>query len=102
MNIRNLLVGSALAVAAAIPAAVQAKVIEIDVGVAPPAPRYEVVPAPRHGYVWVNGYWRYDSHHYRWERGHWIRAREGHHYSQHEWVADNGRWHYRGGHWDDD
>lgn len=25
--------------------------------VAPPQPRYEVVPAPRRGYVWAPGYW---------------------------------------------
>jgi hypothetical protein len=30
---------------------------EIYVNIAPPAPRYEVVPAPRHGYVWAPGYW---------------------------------------------
>jgi hypothetical protein len=101
MNIRNLFVGSALAVAAvAIPA--QAKVVELDVQVAPPAPRYEVVPAPREGYVWSSGYWRYDHGHYRWEHGHWIHAREGHRYTQHEWVAQTGHWHFRGGHWDDD
>ena len=34
--------------------------VGIYVDVAPPAPRYEVVPAPRAGYVWAPGYydWR--------------------------------------------
>ncbi len=29
----------------------------INIGVAPPTPRYEVVPAPRAGYVWAPGSW---------------------------------------------
>ena len=31
--------------------------VAIFVDVAPPAPRYEVVPVPRHGYAWQPGYW---------------------------------------------
>src|SRR6185369_15162336 len=31
----------------------------VVVRVAPPPPREEVVPAPRRGYTWVNGYWDY-------------------------------------------
>lgn len=43
------------------------------VEVAPPAPRYEVVPAHREGHVRVPGYW--DWHDGRWylERGRWHR-----------------------------
>jgi hypothetical protein len=103
MNIRNLLVGSAFAVAAvAIPTGAQARTVELDVEIAPPAPRVEVVPAPRHGYTWETGYWRYDHGRYAWQRGHWVVVREGHRYVPHEWVAQNGRWHFRGGHYDDD
>jgi hypothetical protein len=30
---------------------------QIDITVAPPEPRAEVVPGPRAGYVWAPGYW---------------------------------------------
>jgi hypothetical protein len=42
----------------AAPYTVQAAVI---VGVAPPAARVEVVPAPRVNYVWAPGYWRWNG-----------------------------------------
>ncbi len=32
-----------------------------------PAPVYEVVPAPRPGYVWIRGHWEGGF----WVRGHW-------------------------------
>src|SRR6185437_8644562 len=47
--------------------------VDFYVDVAPPAPRYEVVPAPRHGYVWAPGYWDWRRGHYVWVRGHWER-----------------------------
>ena len=41
------------------PAAAQGN-LNIQIGTAPPAPVYEVVPAPRAGYVWAPGYHRYE------------------------------------------
>ena len=41
---------------------------------APPAPRYEVVPPPRHGYVWAPGHWAPRGGGYVWIEGRW-RAR---------------------------
>ena len=103
MNLRNLVVGSTLAIAAvAIPTAGQARVFEFDVEVAPPPQRVEVVPAPRAGYTWESGYWRYDHGRYVWQPGHWVVVREGHRYIPHEWVARGDRWHFRAGHYDDD
>ena len=31
------------------------------INTAPPAPRFETVPAARHGYVWAPGYWNWDG-----------------------------------------
>src|SRR6185437_10788137 len=45
--------------------------VDFRVDVAPPAPRYEAVPAARHGYVWAPGYWNWRHGHYVWVRGHW-------------------------------
>ena len=57
-------------------AAVAAPVV-VDVRVAPPPPRYEVVPASRPGSVWVPGYWDWRGHRHVWVTGHWERARYG-------------------------
>ncbi len=52
-----------------------------DVGVyldvAPPPPRHEYVPAPRHGFVWDPGYWEWRHGRYVWVEGHWIRELRG-------------------------
>jgi hypothetical protein len=58
----------------------------------PPPPREEVIPAPRHGYVWAPGYWDHAHGRYHWVRGHWIRERRGMY-----WHPD--RWENRDGHW---
>ena len=43
-----------LSLGAVVPAASAAS---ITVQIAPPAPRYEVAPAPRRGMVWTHGQW---------------------------------------------
>jgi hypothetical protein len=75
---------------------------DIYVQVAPPAPRYEVVPAPRRGYVWAPGHWEWNGHRYTWIGGSWIRERRGYRYYQPEWVERNGRWHYERRGWQRD
>jgi len=49
----------------------------ITVREAPPPLRAEVVPAPRHGYVWAPGYWSWQGHHHVWHRGDWVRVAAG-------------------------
>ena len=101
MDIRRTIIGALLAIGAtAIPVASQAARYDIDVEVAPPPDRVEVVPAPRHGYVWAPGYHRWDHGHHVWVRGHWIREREGHHWVPHRWERRGDRWHFEDGHWD--
>ena len=66
---------------------------------APPAPRTEVVPAPRRGYVWVNGYWGWNGHRHVWHQGTWVRERRGYSYAQPAWVERDGRWEFKRGAW---
>ena len=99
---RKLILGSLVAATLAgisIPAAARSNV-DFYVNVAPPAARYEVVPAPRRGYVWVPGFWDWRAHRYHWVAGHWIRHRPGYYYEPVRWVYRDGRY-YRGGGWRD-
>ena len=103
MIIRNWILGSMLTAAAiAIPAAAQARVVEYEVDIAPPAPRVEVVPAPREGYIYEPGYWAYDGRQYVWRDGEFVARREGHHWVPHAMERHGEHWVFRSGHWDDD
>src|SRR5690242_8033897 len=66
---------------------------------APPPVRYERVPEPRRGYVWVNGYWDVKRNRHVWHKGHWERARAGYYYAQPTWVERNHRWELQRGYW---
>lgn len=71
----------------------------VVIGSAPPAPRFESVPAPRHGHVWAPGYWNWEGHRHAWTAGHWMNARDGYHYRPTEWVRDNGGYRLHQGGW---
>jgi len=73
--------------------------VDFYVDVAPPAPRYEVVPAPRHGYVWAPGYWDWRRGHYVWVRGHWEREHRGMYWHPDRWVQRDGHWVREHGGW---
>ena len=66
---------------------------------APPALRDEAVPAPRRGYHWAPGYWKWQGRSHVWRRGSWIRARPGYAYANPAWVERDGRWKLRRGRW---
>jgi hypothetical protein len=66
---------------------------------APPPSRYERAPAPRRGYVWINGYWDVKRNRHVWHKGHWERVRPGYYYSQPAWVQRNHRWELDRGEW---
>lgn len=94
---RKLIVGSLLTASlAALPAAAGTSV-DFHVNVAPPAPLYEVVPAPRAGYVWVPGYWDWRGHHHHWVSGYWVRHRPGPYYEPVRRVYRDGHYHRRAG-----
>ena len=103
MTVRNLILGSMLTAAAvALPAGAQARAVELEVDVAPPAARVEVAPAPRPGFVYAPGYWQYDGKQYTWTEGRFIADREGHRYVVPAYEPRGQRWVFRAGHWDDE
>jgi hypothetical protein len=77
----------------------QASADTVIIRTAPPAPRHEVVPALRHGYVWAPGYWNYNGHRYVWVRGHMERERHGYAYRQPEWHQGAHGWELDRGGW---
>jgi hypothetical protein len=89
-----------LGTAAFIPAQAKAQVdFHVVIGSAPPPPRYEVVPAPRRGYVWAPGYWDWNDRRHVWTHGHWQRARGGYTYQRPEWRRDRAGWRLNRGGW---
>ena len=67
MDIRRTIIGAMLAIGAtAIPVAGQAARYAVDIEVAPPPDRVERVPAPRQGYIWAPGYYRWDHGRHVW------------------------------------
>jgi hypothetical protein len=100
MSIRARIVVAALALGAiAVPVVSEARVY-LDVEVAPPPPRVEVVPAPRVGYVWAPGYWNWNGRRHVWVGGSLQRERRGYRWAPHNWVQRDGRWHFDRGHWE--
>lgn len=87
----------------ALPAVAQAQPsIHVQVGSAPPPPRFERVPPPRRGHVWSPGHWEMKRHRHVWVPGTWVRARPGQHYRAPAWQQRGDRWEYRAGRWDRD
>jgi hypothetical protein len=74
--------------------------VSIDIDVAPPEPRIEVVPAPRVGYVWAPGYWEWRGNAHVWVAGRWIGERHGYHWIGDRWGQVGGHWHHFPGHWE--
>src|SRR5512142_3340261 len=72
----------------------------VDIEVGPPPPRYEVVPAPRPGYIWVPGTWVWQGHRHVWHRGHWMHERPGYAYVEPRWHRYGERWRYDEGRWE--
>ena len=72
---------------------------EIAIYIAPPPPRYEVVPAPRRGVAWVPGYWAWRGRHHVWVSGYWVRERRGYVYNQPTWIQRGDRWVWGPGGW---
>lgn len=101
-TIRAALLCTGLAIGAALTPTVASARTYVEVTVAPPPPREEVVPAPRHGYVWAPGYWSWRHHDHVWVAGHWIHHRSGHHWVAEHWEEHNGKWRFMAGHWERD
>lgn len=74
--------------------------VGIQLNFGPPPARYEAIPAPRRGYVWVPGYWDWQGRHHVWVSGNWVRQRPGYAYQPHRWTERDGRWQLERGRWD--
>lgn len=70
------------------------------VNVAPPPPRYEVVPRPRPGYNWAPGSWEWRHGRHEWRGGSWIAVRPGYVYNQPQWREREGRWYRDEARWE--
>ena len=97
---RKLLVAALAAASIGLTAAPAIAAVDVFIDVAPPAPRYEVVPAARPGYVWQPGYWAWNDHRHVWRKGHWVRERKGYYWHPSRWEQRDGRWHFQNGRWD--
>jgi hypothetical protein len=94
------LLGAALAAALMGFGAAQAQYTAI-VQAAPPAPRHEVVPAPRAGWVWAPGHYQWRGGEYAWVDGQWMRDRSGYEYREARWVQrGDGSWVLVGNNWE--
>ncbi len=97
----KLLLGAAIALAGA--GALNGNAIArtvIYANLEPPALRVETVPAPRPGYVWVNGNWYWHQNKYAWHEGRWVRERHGYRYVPSRWERDGNRWRYYDERWE--
>jgi len=74
---------------------------QIFVRIGPPPPIVERrPPPPDRGYVWVDGYHRWDGNQYVWTTGRWDRPpHEGQRWVAHRWVRRGDHWEMREGHW---
>jgi hypothetical protein len=72
----------------------------VRIGVAPPAPRVEVMTvAPSPAHFWVGGYWKWNGHAHAWVPGHWVKSRPGHVWVRDHWAHRGNEWYFTPGHW---
>ena len=99
MRIASALGGLLLTVGALVAPGVSQARVDFIVGVAPPAPRVEVVPRARVGYVWSPGYWRWNGYRHVWVGGVWVHSRPGWYWVPSHWTPNGPHWHYVPGYW---
>ena len=103
MKLRSIVMALTMALGTfGVAATANADRFDLEIGVAPPPDRVEVVPAPRPGYIYERGHYIVEGDRYVWHEGHFIREREGHHWQPYVLEHHGDRWHYRAGHWDDE
>ena len=74
---------------------------QVYVRIGPPEPIVERrPPPPEHGFVWIEGYHRWDGARYVWVPGRWDRPPHPHAvWVAHHWVHRQGGWVLIEGHW---
>jgi hypothetical protein len=74
--------------------------VQIDIDIAPPAPRVEVLPPARPGFVWAPGFWEWRDRAHVWVPGRWVPERRGFHWVPDRWEQRGPHWHHVEGHWE--
>ena len=97
---RRRLFAMAVPLAAAVYAGSALAIPLLEIEIAPPAPRVEVIPPARPGFIWAPGYWRWDGHAHVWVGGHLERDRPGHHWQPAHWEEHGGHHRFVEGRWD--
>ena len=97
--IKKILLATMIAASLCTTAIPASAAVQVYIETAPPPLRAEPVPRPRHGYVWVPGYWGAHGHKYVWTHGSWVKEKKGYHYHSPQWVESNGRWSMEQGRW---
>jgi hypothetical protein len=101
MKMKNTLLRLCLVTSfAAMPAAFARTDVVVQIGVPPPAPVVEVVPAPRVGYVWVPGYYAWHGDRHIWIRGRYVVERPGYTWVPDRWVQSGSQWRQERGYWE--
>ncbi len=73
---------------------------EIEIEVAPPTPRVEVIPvAPSPRHFWIPGYWGWARGAHYWVPGRYEVLRPGWSWYSARWAPVGRRWHFYPGHW---
>jgi hypothetical protein len=72
----------------------------VDVRIAPPAARVEVVPArPSPHHFWVHGYWGWSEGRHVWVPGRYEVERRGYEYREPRWESAHGHYRFHDGYW---
>lgn len=66
----------------------------------PPQVIYEVTPAPQPGFIWIPGFWGWNTTRHVWYPGHWQAERPGFIWIGHQWSHHDRGWRFETGHWD--
>ena len=100
MTLRIALLCAALGFGSLLPLGSHAAYVEV--GAAPPPPRYEVVPDSRPGYIWVAGYWGWSGTQHVWVNGQYVPERLHHHWVTAKWEHRGAHWYFEDGRWEAD
>jgi hypothetical protein len=98
-SVLALLIAGALAPMATLPVRAQAVVRVSEPP--PPLPEYDQPPLPDDGYLWIPGYWAYDTEDgYFWVPGTWVQPpRPGLLWTPGYWDFENGLYGFHPGYW---
>jgi hypothetical protein len=99
MSMKMVMLSMVLGMGAIAAPAVSNARVYLDVNIAPPPNREEVILSPRVGYVVAPGYWSWSGHQHVWNRGHYIREHRGHEWVGDRWDQRGDKWHHERGHW---